>query len=68
MKIYRGTFEPENNGPIITAELVEADAARELLRALRTIRKEALSTYRGELGAKYFKDIVDATLHKVGEP
>jgi hypothetical protein len=34
---YRGTFEPENNGPIITAEFVDARCYDELLNAARKV-------------------------------
>ena len=40
MKVYRGTFEPENNGPIIAAEFVDAYVARDLARELRILVDE----------------------------
>ena len=37
VKRYRGTFEPENNGPIITAEFVDASHYDALLKAARAV-------------------------------
>lgn len=34
---YRGTFEPENNGPIITAEFVDSRHYDALLKAARAV-------------------------------
>lgn len=37
VKRYRGTFEPENNGPIISAEFVDASHYDALLHAARAV-------------------------------
>lgn len=37
VKRYRGTFEPENNGPIISAVFVDASHYDALLKAARAV-------------------------------